>query len=127
MDNREKYNKIFDQLSYDLCEKTEADGTKIYTPDNFNKWMDRVIDMPEYRIIGIRHFFFMLKEKIKDVHKELAKYLEDEGYRIRHKPYFAMPGYTHSKWTVDTDKKEALDAAKEDLESITAEDFLKTF
>ena len=77
-----KYNKIFDQLSYDLCEKTEADGTKIYTPDNFNKWMDRVID---------------------------------------------MPGYTHSKWTVDTDKKEALDAAKEDLESITAEDFLKTF
>ena len=59
--------------------------------------------------------------------KELAKCLEDEGYRIWHKPYFAMPGYTHSKWTVETDKKEALDAAKEDLESITAEEFIKTF
>lgn len=59
--------------------------------------------------------------------KELAKYLEDEGYRIRHKPYFAMPGYTHSKWTVKPDKKEALDAAKNDLKAITAEEFIKTF
>ena len=59
--------------------------------------------------------------------KKLAKCLEDEGYRIWHKPYFAMPGYTHSKWTVKPDKKEALDAAKEDLESITAEEFIKTF
>lgn len=59
--------------------------------------------------------------------KELAKYLEDEGYRIWHKPYFAMPGYTHSKWTVRPDKKEALDAAKNDLKTITAEEFIKTF
>lgn len=59
--------------------------------------------------------------------KELAKCLEDEGYRIWHKPYFAMPGYTHSKWTVKPDKKEALDAAKNDLKAITAEEFIKTF
>ena len=58
--------------------------------------------------------------------KELAKRLEDEGYRIWHKPYFAMPGYTHSKWTVKPDKKEALDAAKNDLKAITAEEFIKT-
>ena len=58
--------------------------------------------------------------------KELAKCLEDEGYRIWHKPYFAMPGYTHSKWTVKPDKKEALDAAKNDLKAITAEEFIKT-
>ena len=59
--------------------------------------------------------------------KELAKCLEDEGYRIWHKPYFAMPGYTHSKWIVRPDKKEALDAAKNDLKAITAEEFIKTF
>ena len=59
--------------------------------------------------------------------KELAKCLEDEGYRIWHKPYFAMPGYTHSKWTVKPDKKEALDAAKNNLKAITAEEFIKTF
>ena len=59
--------------------------------------------------------------------KELAKCLEDEGYRIWHKPYFAMPRYTHSKWTVKPDKKEALDAAKNDLKAITAEEFIKTF
>ena len=59
--------------------------------------------------------------------KELAKCLKDEGYRIWHKPYFAMPGYTHSKWTVRPDKKEAHDAAKNDLEAIAAEEFIKTF
>ena len=59
--------------------------------------------------------------------KELAKCLEDEGYRIWHKPYFAMPGYTHSKWTVKPDKKEAHDAAKNDLEAIAAEEFIKIF
>ena len=59
--------------------------------------------------------------------KELAKCLENEGFRIWHKPYFTMPGYTHSKWTVKPDKKEALDAAKNDLKAITAEEFIKTF
>lgn len=59
--------------------------------------------------------------------KELAKRLEDEGYRIWHKPYFAMPGYTHSKWTVKPDKKEALDAAKNGLEQEAGEIYDNTF
>ncbi len=65
-----KFNKLYDQLSDDLREKAEDDGTRIYTPDNFSKWMERVIDMPEYRVIGIRHLFFMLKEKIKDLYMD---------------------------------------------------------
>ena len=57
--------------------------------------------------------------------KELAKWLEDEGYRIWHKPWFAMPRYTHSKWTVSPDKIKALDAAKNDSEAITTEEYIR--
>ena len=57
--------------------------------------------------------------------KELQEYLDKEGYTILHRPYFAMEGQTYYKWTVDTDKKVAVDYAKKDVEEMTFGEFMK--
>ena len=53
--------------------------------------------------------------------------LERSGYRILHRPYFAMQGSTHNACTLNPYTKEGVDAAKVDLPMITFEEYLKLF
>ena len=53
--------------------------------------------------------------------------LDNSGYQIWHRPYFAMRGCTHSKYGFNPHTKYAIDAAKVDSEAIIFEDYLKLF
>ena len=53
--------------------------------------------------------------------------LHDSGYTFLHRPYFAMKGSTHDCITIVPFSRTAVDAAKEDMEEITFEEFLKLF
>lgn len=53
--------------------------------------------------------------------------LSDSGYRILHRPYFAMKDSTHGKWTLNPHKKTGVDAAKNDDPSMAFIDFLELF
>ena len=53
--------------------------------------------------------------------------LHDSGYTFLHRPYFAMKGSTHDRITIVPFSRTAVDAAKEDMEEITFEEFLKLF
>lgn len=53
--------------------------------------------------------------------------LQRSGYCIVHRPYFAMYGSTHGKYTLNPHTKHGVDAAKADAESIAFCDFLELF
>ena len=53
--------------------------------------------------------------------------LEMSGYDIRHRPYFAMQGSTHSMWSFNPYRKSGVDAAKDGEEAITFTEFLKLY
>ena len=53
--------------------------------------------------------------------------LDQSGYRILHRPYFAMKGSTHDKWELNPYTKCGVDAAKVDAEAITFEEYLEMF
>lgn len=56
-----------------------------------------------------------------------ANLLHRSGYRMLHRPYFAMMNSTHSKITLNPHTKEGVDAAKDDEPSISFAEFLKLF
>ena len=49
------------------------------------------------------------------------------GYDIRHKPYFAMRGFTHTKWQLNPHTKLGVDAAPNDAETISFQEYLELF
>ena len=53
--------------------------------------------------------------------------LDHSGYSMWHRPYFAMPGSTHCRITLNPHTKYGLDAGKVDAEVITFQEFLKLF
>ncbi len=53
--------------------------------------------------------------------------LDRSGYRILHRPYFAMQGSTHSKWTINPHTKGGVDAAKDEEASISFMEYLELF
>ncbi len=53
--------------------------------------------------------------------------LEDSGYRILHRPYFAMIGSTKSCYTINPHTKTEVDAARQEMEPMTFDDYLKLF
>ena len=53
--------------------------------------------------------------------------LDNSGYEIWHRPYFAMRGCTHLKYEFNPHTKHVLDAAKVDAEAIAFEEYLKLF
>ncbi len=53
--------------------------------------------------------------------------LAKSGYRILHKPYFAMPGNTHGAWTLNPYSKVGTDAAPVQEEKISFEEYLGLF
>ena len=59
-----KWEKIFRQKTDGLCEKELEDGSKVFTADNFLKYLS--VDMSEYQIIGVRYQLRLIKDRIKD-------------------------------------------------------------
>lgn len=53
--------------------------------------------------------------------------LRRSGFKVIHKPYFAMSGYTHAAYSVNPHTKRVLDAVPHDSELMSYEDFLKLF
>ena len=68
--------------------------------------------------------YYIKKDSLSD--KEI-KLLNRSGYRILHKPYFALGGFTKSMWTLDPSKKEGLDAAPVGSNGITFAEYLSLF
>ena len=56
-----------------------------------------------------------------------CRLLDDSGYTILHRPYFAMMGSTHEKWQLNPHTKGGVDAAKTDEKSISFNDYLALF
>ena len=50
--------------------------------------------------------------------------LDQSGYRILHRPYFAMKGSTHDKWELNPYTKTGVDAAMKDDEAISFTELL---
>lgn len=55
------------------------------------------------------------------------KLLSDSGYRILHRPCFAMKGCTHEKWEINPHRKSGVDAAPTGTPSISFGAFLRFF
>ena len=53
--------------------------------------------------------------------------LEHSGYEIRHRPYFSMQGYTHTKYTLNPYTKKGRDAARYDETPISFQEYLELF
>lgn len=53
--------------------------------------------------------------------------LERSGYRILHRPYFAMMKSTHEKWQLNPHTKVGVDAALTEQQAISFKDFLRLF
>lgn len=53
--------------------------------------------------------------------------LRRSGYVILHRPYFAMCGSTHKKYTLNPHTKQGVDAAEADHASISFCEFLELF
>ena len=53
--------------------------------------------------------------------------LERFGYTILHRPYFAMRGSTHEKWTLNPHTQIGIDAAKDEETAISFKEYLKLF
>ena len=53
--------------------------------------------------------------------------LERLGYTILHRPYFAMRGSTHEKWTLNPHTKCGVNAARDEDVAISFKEYLKLF
>ncbi len=71
-----------------------------------------------------RRPYCVLRETMSSEDMDL---LDRSGYRIYHKPYFALKGYTKSAWTLYPCSKEGRDAAPVGSEMISFSEFLEMF
>ena len=53
--------------------------------------------------------------------------LRRSGYKILHRPYFAMKNSTYEKWQLNPHTKIGIDAAQTDAKEIPFKEFLKLF
>lgn len=60
-----EWNRKFDSLPDGLGEKSNADGSISFSPESFEAYMERVINMPNYRIIGVRYQLKALIRRFK--------------------------------------------------------------
>ena len=65
-----KWDREFDRLSEGLGEKSKEDGSMAFSPENFDAYMKRVINMPDYQIIGVRYQIKALIRRIKERRRE---------------------------------------------------------
>ena len=67
---------------------------------------------------------FVLRDTMNEEDIEM---LERSGYRIYHKPYFALKDFSKSAWSIDPFAKKCVDAAPKGSEMISFDEFLKMF
>lgn len=80
-----------------------------------------------------------MKKTLQTLLKEYDKYyvvdastvksaiLRRSGYKILHRPYFAMKNSTHEKWQLNPHTKLGIDAAEIDAKAMPFKEFLKMF
>lgn len=61
-----KWNRMYDSLTDGLCEVNSEDESREYTPENFMAYLDKVKNMPDYKIIGVRHQIRTLIDRVKE-------------------------------------------------------------
>lgn len=86
-----KWNYMFDHLGDDLCDKVNEDGSRVFTPENFNTLMDRVKNLPDYRIVGLKHQIGYAIDKVKEKHR---------NYKLNH---LKMGKFVSSKKDTDVE------------------------
>lgn len=60
-----EWNRKFDRLHDGLGERSEDDGSISFTTESFEAYMERVINMPEYQMIGVRYQLKVLIRRLK--------------------------------------------------------------
>ena len=63
-----KWDREFDRLSEGLGEKSNEDEGMVFSPESFGAYMERVINMPDYQIIGVRYQIKTLIRRVKERH-----------------------------------------------------------
>ena len=73
-------------------QKNEADGSSEYTPENYQRYLDRIMNMPDYRVVGVRHWLSLIKDKLRDYrlnHLKIGKLVqstqmgEKDSFRVK--------------------------------------------
>jgi len=67
------------------------------------------------------------KYYVIDVSTVKSAVLRRSGYKILHRPYFAMRNSTHEKWQLNPHTKTGIDAAQNDAKAIPFKGFLRLF
>ena len=121
---------------YDFMENLRREEASALLAKTLNAGDGSIADeMNRYLDIDVRKFLkvsealdreYVIKAEAPDK-KKLSDLLDWSGFVIRHRPYFAMYGSTHLKWTVNPFTKAGMDAAPTKAEAITYDEFLKLF
>lgn len=77
----------------------------------------------DYEILPKLDETFNINYVVDNISEKDIELLDNSGYHILHRPYFAMKGSTHSKWTLNPHTKGGVDAAKENADAITFEEY----
>ena len=82
-----KWDKLFDEATKGFSEKTMEDGSKRYTFEGFDEYMNAVSSCPhDYTIIGVRHQLSVLKNRLRD-------------YKLRHLKIGTVKNLNKEKFT----------------------------
>ena len=82
-----KWDKLFDKATKGFAEKTMEDGSKRYTFEGFDEYMNAVSNCPhDYTIIGVRHQLSVLKDRLHD-------------YKLRHLKIGTVKNLNKEKFT----------------------------
>lgn len=100
------------------------DGQKVdyhNVPEKYAKYLQ----LPVLPILSERYDIDYVVDA-KTITEEDHIMLERE-YRILHRPYFAMKGYTHSKYKLNPHTKTGVDAVPVETEAITFTEYMKLY
>ena len=81
------WDKLFDEATKGFSEITLEDGSKRYTFEGFDEYMNAVSNCPhDYTIIGVRHQLSVLKDRLRD-------------YKLRHLKIGTVKNLNKEKFT----------------------------
>lgn len=61
-----KWDREFNRLTEGLGEKSNEDESMAFSPESFGAYMERVIKMPDYQIIGVQYQLKVLVRRVKE-------------------------------------------------------------
>ncbi len=65
-----KWNQLYDSLSDGLCEINSEGESSEFTSENYVSYLNRVKNMSDYRIIGVRYQIRTVIERVKNKHRD---------------------------------------------------------